>query len=243
VKRTPALNEGRSEGSDEDPSLDALRRTAAAGLPRTGEQLLPWLGAASLVGLVTLGALSLGDGEASSVQNGTLLLVLFATVVVAGLVAVRSRTANEATEREERARPAREQLVNLDAPDTEQPATRSYFEGVERWTVALRELFDHASDTTTDDEIRAELVSASDDAEALHDLLATTTGRELNLNEAATLHSICTLWETDQDRLEQLAADVDPMWHRRWRGRSVVERLLRHGPPQRGELVLPYRRS
>jgi hypothetical protein len=241
VKRTKARADGRQD-SDGDASINALRPTAAAGLPRSSEQLLPWLGAASLVGLVTLGTLTLGDGNLTTVQSATLLIILLATVVVAALVAVRSRTAAEATEREERARPAREQLVDLDAPGDEQPATRSYFEGVERWTLALQELFEHAIEATTDGEIRAELISARDDAAALHSLLETTTGRELNLNEAATLHSICTLWETDQDRIEQLAADVDPTWHRRWRGRSVVERLLRHGPPKRGELVLPYRR-
>lgn len=200
---------------------------------------MPWLGAASLVGLAGVG---LSRSEPTSVQGGALLITLFATVVVAGLVAMRSRAATEATEREERARPAREQLIDLDAPGAEPLADRSYFEGVQRWAVALCELFAHAIDGATEEEIRTELVSGRDDAEALCDLLATTTGRELNLNEAATLHSICTLWETDQDRLERLAADVDPSWHRRWRGRSVIERLLRHGPPKRGELLLPYRR-
>jgi len=239
VKRTIARTGRRPGGGDGDSTLDALRHTSAAGLPRGGERLLPWLGAASLVGLAALG---LSHSDPTSVQGGTLLITLFATVVVAGLVAMRSRAVTEAAEREERARPAREQLVDLDAPGAEPPASRSYFEGVERWIVALCELFAHAIEATTEDEIRSELTSGLEDAEALHSLLATTTGRELNLNEAATLHSICTLWETEQDRLEQLAADVDPSWHRRWRGRSVVERLLRHGPAPRGELVLPYRR-
>jgi hypothetical protein len=192
--------------------------------------------------VVGLAALGLTHSEPTTVQGGTLLIILSATVVVAGLVGIRSRAAAEETQREERARPAREQLVDLDAPGSEPPATRSYFEGVERWTVALRELFAHAIEAAPEDEVRTELITGLDDAEALHDLLAASSGRELSLNEAATLHSICVLWETEQERLERLAADVDPAWHRRWRGRSVVERLLRHGPPRRGELVLPYRR-
>jgi hypothetical protein len=183
-----------------------------------------------------------GGVEPTSIQGGTLLITLFTTVVVALLVATRSRTATETTEREERDRPARDQLLDLDAPSADQPTTRSYFEGVERWTVALCELFAHAIEATRDDEVRTELTNGLQDAEALHDLLATSAARPLVLNETATLHSICTLWETDQERLEQLAAAVDPSWHRRWQGRSVVERLLRHGPPQRDQPVLPYRR-
>lgn len=234
--------ERRPSGDDRDTSLDALRRSSVAGLPHPGERLLPWLAAASLVGLLTLGAVSVGGVEPTSVQGGTLLITLFATVVVTTLVALRSRTASEASEREERARPAREQLIDLDAPGAAPTATRSYVDGVAQWTVALCELFAHAIDATDDDGVRSELISGREDTEALHDLLATATGRDPSLNEAATLHSICTLWETDQDRLERLAANVDPPWHRRWRGRTVVERLLRHGPPQRGEVVLPYRR-
>lgn len=227
-----------------DSALGGLARPPAAALPPTEEKLTPWLGAAAIVSLVTLGAVTLGDSQPISVATATLFITLCATLAVVGLVAARSKAGTEASEREERARPAREQLVDIDAEaeaDIEQVGSRTYLEGMARWTVALRELIDHAAETTTDDDLRTELTSASEDTNALCSLLRTSTEHELGLNEAATLHSICTMWETDQDRLEQLAADVDPEWHRRWRARSVVERLLRHGPRQRGELVLPYR--
>jgi hypothetical protein len=57
----------------------------------------------------------------------------------------------------------------------------------------------------------------------------------------ATLRSICSMWESEQARIEQLAAGVDTDWHRRWRARSVVERLLRRGVRQPEATALPYR--
>jgi hypothetical protein len=57
----------------------------------------------------------------------------------------------------------------------------------------------------------------------------------------ATLRSICSMWESEQGRIEQLAARMDPEWHRRWQARSVVERLLRRGARQPEATALPYR--
>jgi hypothetical protein len=148
----------------------------------------------------------------------------------------------EAAEREERARPAREQLTDLESiGHGGGPGARSYVSGMERWTISLLELVDHAVDTTDQDEVRGELISARDDTDALRALLHASSQRDLTLNEVATLHSVCALWETNQERIEQLAAAVDLGWHRRWRARSVVERLLRHGPPADTGVALPYR--
>lgn len=219
---------------------NAVVRPASTALPPTSESLLPWLGAAAVVAVVTLGAVILGEDELASVEITTLLVGLCATLAVAGLVAARSGTVADACEREERARPARDQLPDLD-DGVEGPGSRSYLEGMERWTVALLDLVAHAVEATTDAVLRRELTSASEDTDALRALLQTTTGRQLGLNEVATLHSVCALWETNQDRIERLAAEVDPAWHRRWRARSVIARLLRHGPPQQPAPVLPYR--
>jgi Ca2+/Na+ antiporter len=217
--------------------LPTAARPAAHALHGGGEHLLPWLGASMIVALATVGTIAF-KGDITPIQTATLLVSLCATLTVAGLVAARAHEEVDATEREERARPARDQLQeSADDPTS----TRSYLQGMERWTIALLELIDHAAAVTSDNLLRDELTSASLDTDALRGLLQSSTARELNLNEAATLHSVCALWETNQDRIEQLAADIDPPWHRRWRARTLVERLLRHGPPQSNELVLPYR--
>lgn len=213
----------------------------AGALPQARERLVPWLLASAIVAAITLAAVVLGDAELASPEMAVLLIALGATLAGAGLVAARSSSVERATQREERARPARDELVDLDAIDeADEPGSVSYVEGMERWTTALLELLDHAAAQEAEPAVRAELTSAVADTDALRDLLRTSAQRELNLNEAATLHSVCALWETDQDRIEQLAAQVDPEWHRRWRARSVVARLLCHGSRARRELVLPH---
>lgn len=238
-RKTAAISDKAVDGGAE--VLE--RRATAAALPQTREGLLPWLAAAAAIS-VTLGVVLLGGESATSAPIAALLVALCTTLAAAGLVAARRRNIHEATEREERARPARDQLFDLDRDADGAgvgPSSRSYVEGMERWATALLDLLVHAAEVTSDPELCQELLAAVEDTEALRDLLRSSLGRELNLNEAATLHSVCTLWETDQERLEQLAAEVDPAWHRRWRARAVVERLLRHGPRARSELVLPYR--
>jgi hypothetical protein len=56
----------------------------------------------------------------------------------------------------------------------------------------------------------------------------------------ATVHSLCTMWEADQARVEQLSAHLDAQWYRRWRARSVVERLVRQGGRAAPTTMLPY---
>jgi hypothetical protein len=226
---------------DDAPSVVTGRPLAGAGaLPQAHEGLVPWLLASAIVAAITLATVLLGDAELASPEMAVLLIALGATLAGAGLVAARSSNVVRATQREERARPARDELLDLDAIDeADEPGSVSYVEGMERWTTALLQLLDHAARQATESAIREELATAVADTDALRDLLRTSTQRELNLNDAATLHSVCSLWETEQDRIEHLAAQVDPEWHRRWRARSVVARLLCHGSRARRELMVP----
>jgi hypothetical protein len=210
---------------------------AVTSLPTSAARLLPWLGAAIVVAVATLAAAVFGTDKVKSFELTALLVGLCATLTTAGLVAARASRLDEANEREERARPARDELSAADGA----PMSRSYLAGMEQWADALQDLVAYAIERTEDRDVRSELRSASDDTAALLELLRGTAERQLGLSELATLHSVCALWETNQERIEALAAAVDPPWHRRWRARAVIERLLRHGPQQRAPLALPYR--
>ena len=228
TRTTTELDGGRSGG-------------AAEALPAEDEQLFPWLGAAAIAAVVILGMLTLGEGHVTRVEIATLLGGLGATLAVAGLVAARSARAVDASDQEERARPAREELTGQAATaHVDGFGARSYLAGMEGWTVALLELVAHANETA-EEPLRDELLAAGDDTDALRGLLHASSQRDLSLGEVATLHSVCALWETSQERIEGLAAAVDPAWHRRWRARSVVERSLRHGPVPVADVDLPYR--
>jgi hypothetical protein len=112
-----------------------------------------------------------------------------------------------------------------------------------RYATAVNELLAHASEVALRDGVDpSELVSGRDDAAALHNLLSTMADETVHLHQAAKVHTICTLWESDQERLEQAAAVLAPEFHRRWRARNVAVLRLRHGErPQRAETALPYR--
>ena len=210
-------------------------------MPTTVERMLPWLGAAVLAAGCTLAAVVMGFPLAG-LEGAALLIALAGTLTAAGLVATRSTREVAAVDRDERARPAEEQLVDQgDDGRVDHPGPPAYLSGMVRWTTALLELLDRAAELATDPDRARELDEAAEDCRALHDLLRASEGRVLSLNESAMLRSVVSLWETDQDRLETLAAQVDPRWHRRWRARTVIERRLRHGRPRSGELVLPYR--
>ncbi len=182
-------------------------------------------------------------GLPMSVHEGAvLLMVLTGTLAAAGLVAARSARAEDTKEREERARPASDELTGMTDEDPFGDAgAPARLQGIERWASALVDLFDHAAAACEEPERARELAEAAEDTRALRDLLTEGASHHLSLNEAAMLHSVATLWETDQRRLEQLAADVDPPWHRRWDARSIVDRQLRHGRSNADHLVLPYR--
>lgn len=205
------------------------------------ESILPWLAASVVVAGWNL-AVVVRSADLTIDEWGALFLALAATVSATGLIAARSRAASEAIVRDERARPSQEQLRELvDDAALATPGSPGYVDGMERWSTVLLELIEHARELAIDPVVRSQLDGAFDDTSALRDLLRSSQSRDLSLNEAATLHSVCSLWETDQDRIELLAAEVDARWHRRWRARTVVERRLRHGQRSEQMLVLPYR--
>jgi hypothetical protein len=110
-----------------------------------------------------------------------------------------------------------------------------------RWAVAVDELLAHAiAAAGADDPCRGPLTSAAEDTADLLDLLRTADA-DLGLNDRATLHAICNLWETSLEHVEPVAAAVDPGWHRRWQARAVVARRLRHGQIDAPARPLPYR--
>lgn len=221
-----------------DVTADCTERgpTRAPELPVDRERITPWLVGAAVAALLNL-AVVLNAGASVAVQ-ALLLLGLAACLAAAGLITARSNRELESRDREQRARPAVDELDERGA----QPGSASYVEGMTAWTRAVRELIEHAgSEVDPADPVAQELATAAEDTSALCDLLEASAGGSLGLNEKAVLHSVCTLWEANQPHLERLAAAVDPHWHRRWRARSVVAAQLRHGPPDRRDVLLPYR--
>lgn len=223
-----------------------MRRTRAgrretSGIDQPAERILPWLSAAVFAATCYLAGLTWGLPMTLN-QGAALLTVLAGSLASAGLLAARSSRAKDATQLEERARPASDELASLsDGDPFGETGGPAYLKGMERWATALIDLFDYAGGASDDPAVAAELTEAAQDTRALRDLLADSASHQLSLNEAAMLHSVATLWETDQERLELLAASVDPSWHRRWEARSIIDRQLRHGRAQTEHLVLPYR--
>jgi hypothetical protein len=170
---------------------------------------------------------------------------LSGALALACLVATRASREQDAIDREERDRPAWEELVPAGAATeaTDEAGATAYVENMARWAEAMLELTEHAArtDAASQADVAKELASAADDARELRTLLLADSGTPITAVRMATLHNICELWEADQVRIEQLAASVDPDWHRRWRARSIVERLVRRGGAEAEALVLPYR--
>ena len=120
--------------------------------------------------------------------------------------------------------------------------TVAYVAGMERWTAAMLELVEHALACTDDGSAPAtELAAAASDTRDLRELLDAGDAGELSINDLAVIHALCTLWETNQPRLEALAAATDPTWHRRWSARVVADRRLRQGGTVSAPLAVPYR--
>lgn len=203
----------------------------------SAEPMAPWLLAAFLLAALNLVVIVIGH-DLEPIEHALLLVGLCGTVVAAGLVATRSHRHISDSDREERARPASEELTD----SVVALGSTRYAEGMARWTGAVLELIDHALDAAGEDsDAHDDLAAAAADTRELNELLATSAGDELRINDAAMIHAVCTLWEANQPRIEELAAAVDPVWHRRWRARSVADRRLRHGGAGSRPLVLPYR--
>ncbi|MEY2460314.1 MAG: hypothetical protein QOG30_2144 [Acidimicrobiaceae bacterium] len=215
--------------------IEGASRSSA--FPRTAERLVPWLGGAMLIAGVQV-VVELTGGQPTLPQRVGMILGLCGSLAVAGVVAARSSREAESADREERGRPA---LYEVSGPEEAGPL--AYIESMKRWAEAMLELTEHASATPAaiDADVADELSSACEDTRALRDLLGANVNTPLKVTGMATLRSICSMWESEQGRIEQLAARMDPEWHRRWQARSVVERLLRRGVRQPEATALPYR--
>lgn len=205
-------------------------------MPFIGESIAPWLGASIVLALVNVTMLLDGDRPAA-LEQSVLFVGLCGSLAAAGLVAARTNRELRSNRRSERARPAAEQLDGA----SEGCTPIAYSTGMSEWVAAVHELVDHAaSGSTPGSPISAELTEAAAEMQDLRDLLDAVAADDLDIIKAAELHALGTLWETTQSRIEQLAAQVDPGWYRRWRARSVVARRLRHGQPAPSEMALPY---
>jgi hypothetical protein len=209
------------------------------------EPIAPWIAASLLI----IGAYAVGVmfGVAKSQESRVVLTITLCSIVTATqLVLRRSRELVEDEDRTQRARPAAEELaaasdrtlVTADSGRNLPP----YAAGMLAYSGAVVELLEHAVGVALIQEIdTTELASARDDAAALHDLLTTMASEPVQLHKAAKVHTICSLWEANQERIERAAAELDPDFHRRWRARHLATLRLRHGErPSRTDTSLPY---
>lgn len=215
-----------------------------SALPRTAERLEPWLAGAIFIGGLYV-MVTLAGAQPSLAVRAAMILCLCGSLAMAGVVAARSSREAALVHRQERERPTLYEVSGVD--DTfgrgHDAGRSTYIESMERWAEAMLELTDHAAATPAamEADVAAELTSASEDTRELRELLRASVQMPLKVNGMATMRTICSLWEADQARIEHLAASMDPEWHRRWRARSVVERLLRRGGRQPHATALPYR--
>jgi hypothetical protein len=229
-----------------DGGVDALR-AAPSRMPVSGDSLVPWLvGGLSGGAVIVVGVLS--GRRWTSIELTVLALALLGWMAATIGVALRSRAATAAADRDERTRPALDEilagaaLVRSSGVEVH-PGSPPYLVGMARWTAAFVELLDHATESAREagrSVAVEELAAAREDTAALRDLLEVSRGAAVGMNETASLHTICTLWEANQSRYEALSAEVDGRWYRRWRAHTVVERRLRHGAAHAETLVLPY---
>lgn len=207
------------------------------------EPLTIWLAASLVAAGASASSLVIGVGG-SGIQWTVLVISTTALVTATSLVWIRSRRNELDALREERSRPAAGELA-LSSAETS-PSTGAalppYASGMLRYSAAVVELLEHAvavsleqgADTT-------QLAAARDDAAALHDLLADMEAEPARLDRAAKVHTICMLWEASAEQSEQLAAAVDPDYHRHWRARHVAAIRMRRGEqPARARAALPY---
>jgi hypothetical protein len=211
------------------------------------EALAPWL-AASFLAIAAYVAGVLVGTSTSDAPRIVLTVALCSVLTAAVLVVCRSKRRVEDADRSQRDRPATEELAEWRTPETLvrlDPETHlpPYAAGMLRYSGAVLELLDHAVALASINALDpGELTSGRDDACALHDLLRAMGREPVHLQKAAKVHTICALWEANQERLELAAAELDPEFHRRWRARNIATVRLRHGErPRRANASLPYR--
>jgi hypothetical protein len=209
------------------------------------EPLLPWLGASCLAASAyVVGVLT---GLAGGSVKWVVLTVASCSVITATiLVWLRSRQEELEVRRAELARPAPEELapwaMDSTLVDGGEGHLPPYGEGMLRYSAAVVDLLEHAMESGQEHGLdTTELAGARDDAAALNQLLTAMAGEPTRLDKVAKVHTICSLWEANQERIERDAAAVDPDFHRRWRARNIAVLRLRHGDrPRRDEPALPY---
>lgn len=209
--------------------------STSSAMPLIGESAVPWLTASLLLGLLAL-ALAVRGTELGTTETLVLTVGLAGTMTAAALIVARSRQQLEATVRDDRLRPALDEVaVPFDAALT-------YTDGMQRWTGAVTELLEHALDAMdAAAPRRATIAAAYEEARELHELFTVDSRGELPINDQAKLHAIGSLWETGQARIEEMAGAADPAWYRQWRARVVADRRLRHGQQTQPGTALPYR--
>lgn len=210
------------------------------------EAIAPWVAASLLVMAAYTAGVVVDTAELNT--RIVLTVALCSIVTATYMVLARARRMEAELQRDERARPASDELELAPSSDVLSSSLDGnplppYVAGMLGYSSAVVELLEHAVAVALDSEIDAtDLASGRDDAAALHDLLATMAREPVHLRKAAKVHTICSLWEAGQDRLERAAADLDPEFHRRWRARHLAALRLRHGEaPRRVEATLPYR--
>jgi hypothetical protein len=206
---------------------------------------VPWLAASALA--ATAYTIGIVTGMTPGDTRWVVLTVACCSIVTATvLVWHRSRRQEADVRRSERARPAPEELTNWSTETTLVDAGEGnlppFGEGMLRYSAAVVDLLDHALAVGAAQDVdTTDLATARDDAEALNSLLRTMATEPARLDKVAKVHTICSLWESNQDRVEQGAAAIDPDFHRRWRARNIAVLRLRHGDrPRRDEPALPY---
>ena len=200
------------------------------------EPIAPWLGAATALAVLASAMMLLGPQLDFLVQS-VFLVATCASLVACGLIASRTNQEHNETIRAQRARPAAEELMGVSSSDS----AASYISGMEGWTARVLELLEHAlSLTEPGTPAYLELDAAASETRDLQGLFDNEGAEALTINDRAVQHALGTLWTASQARIEILAAATDPVWHRRWRARGVVERQLSHGNERPVELVLPY---
>jgi hypothetical protein len=207
-----------------------------SALPRNSERLVPWLAGAAFIACLQV-LVAFAGAQPSLAQRVGMILSLCGSLAVAAVVAARSSREARVVDHQEQGRPG---LHEVSGPEDNGPS--AYIDGMLRWAEAMLELTEHAAATpeAIEAELAGQLASACEDTRALRDLLRANVDTSLKVSAMATLRSICSMWESDQARIEQLAAGTDPEWHRRWHARSIVERLLRRGSRQLETTALPY---
>src|SRR5688500_15294538 len=111
----------------------------------------------------------------------------------------------------------------MQSPPTERTPDRNLVE-MQRWSAWVIHLTAPASAEATDPSVAARLEGAREDAESLREALAAAASGSLDDRQITIVHSGYDLWDENHERTEQLAAEGDPAWHRRWRIRSFGAR-------------------